>query len=64
MYCADLLVAASGLSRGYAAPHAAIVHQQEGLVVVVQTVGVPGRVLDIILSGETALQGEESRDRL
>lgn len=46
------------------AAHTPIIHQQEGLVVVIQAAGVPGHVLDIILSRETALQNEESRDRL
>ena len=44
------------------ASHTCIIHQQEGLVVVVQAAGVPGCVLDIILCGETALQSEESKD--
>ena len=41
--------------------HAAIVHQQEGLVVVVQTVGVPGRVLDIVACRETPLEHRQRR---
>ena len=44
------------------APHTPVVHQQEGLVVVVQAAGVAGRVLDVVLSRKAALQEEEPRD--
>lgn len=44
------------------ASHTPVVHQQEGLVVVVQAAGVPGRVLDVVLSRKAALQEEERRD--
>lgn len=47
------------------ASNAPIVHQQESLVVVVQAAGVPGRVLDIVLSRKAALyyiQGYKSRE--
>lgn len=37
------------------ASHTPVVHQQEGLVVVVQAAGVPGRVLDVVLSRKAAL---------
>lgn len=47
------------------ASHTPVVHQQEGLVVVVQAAGVPGHVLDIVLSRKAALQEEEeSRDMI
>ena len=39
-----------------------VVHQQEGLVVVVQATGVLGRVLDVVLSGKAALQEQETRE--
>lgn len=38
------------------APHTAIVYKQEGLVVVVQTTGVPGCILDVVLSRKAALK--------
>lgn len=51
-----------GLSSS--APLTTIVHQQEGLVVVVEAAGVPRRVLDIVLSRKAALKDEQSRDMI
>lgn len=44
--------------------HTPIVHQQEGLVVVVEVVGFLGNVLDVILSRKAALQEEQSKDMI
>lgn len=41
------------------ASHAPIINQQEGLVVVVEATGVPGRILDVVLGRKAALQKEE-----
>lgn len=46
------------------ASHTPIVHQQEGLVVVVQAAGVPGCILHIVLSRKATLREEESRDMI
>lgn len=43
--------------------NAAIVHQEEGLAAVVQTVGVMCRVLDVIPSWETSLQTSNTRNK-
>lgn len=49
-----------GLSSS--APLTTVVHQQEGLVVVVEAAGVPRRVLDIVLSRKAALKDEKPRE--
>lgn len=43
----------AGLSSS--AAHTPIVHQQEGLVVVIQAAGITRRVLDVVLSRKAAL---------
>lgn len=37
------------------AAHTSVVHQQEGLVVVIQAAGITRRVLDVVLSRKAAL---------
>lgn len=41
-----------------------IIHQQEGLVVVVEATGVAGRVLDVVLGGEAALRDKRNTEVL
>lgn len=60
----DVVLQLGPKPRLSSASHTPIVHQQEGLVVVVQAAGVFVLVLDEILSRKAALQEEQSKDMI
>jgi len=60
----DVVLQLGPEARLSSASHTPVVHQQEGLVVVVQAAGVPGHVLHVVLGREAALQEEQSRDKI